>query len=139
MTESARHRSWTLNPGFRPATAALAMATAFALTMAWTEAAAQTYTVLHNFTGHGDGATPYASLTMDRAGNSYGATLSGGNLKNCEGGCGVVFKLARAGSGWILSTLYTFQGGADGEVPYSGWQRLRIVPFSIGMDGKDPV
>ena len=90
-------------------------------------AQAQTYTVLHNFTGHGDGATPYAALTMDGGGNLYGTAPYGGDLTNCEGGCGVVFKLAREGSGWVLSTLYTFQGGSDGEIPYSG--------ITIGSDG----
>ena len=35
-------------------------------------AKAQTFTVLHNFTGGLDGANPYTGLTMDRAGNLYG-------------------------------------------------------------------
>ena len=65
------------------ATAALAIATVFALTVVLTPSAlAQTYTVLHTFTGGADGAGPYAGLTMDRAGNLYGTTESGGK----EGG-----------------------------------------------------
>jgi uncharacterized repeat protein (TIGR03803 family) len=92
-------------------------------------AEAQTYTVLHNFSGGGDGREPYAGLSMDRAGNFYGTTVYGGNLNNCDlsYGCGVVFKLAREGSGWVLSALYTFQGGADGETPYAG--------VTVGPDG----
>jgi uncharacterized repeat protein (TIGR03803 family) len=96
-------------------------------TMTTPAAHAQTYTVLHNFTGHGDGSEPYAGLTMDRAGNFYGTTVYGGNLANCEDGCGVVFKLAQQGAGWVLSTIYTFQGGADGVAPFSG--------VTIGPDG----
>ena len=69
-------------------------------------AQAQTFTVLHNFTGGQDGKTPNTGLTMDRAGNLYGTTSYGGYQSNSDckdlGGCGVVFKLARGGSGWIF-------------------------------------
>jgi uncharacterized repeat protein (TIGR03803 family) len=83
---------------------------------------AQTYTVLHAFTGGSDGGNPYAGLTLDGAGNLYGATAFGGLNEN-----GVVYKLKRAGSGWVLSTLYEFQGGEDGEEPIGG--------ITIGPDG----
>src|SRR5271167_3832503 len=83
-------------------------------------AQAQTYTVLHVFTGH-DGSEPETALTLDRAGNLYGTTRFGG------AGYGTVFKLSRAGSGWILSTIYTFQDSADGAYPGS-----RLV---FGPDG----
>src|SRR5271165_5292102 len=60
---------------------------------------AQTFAVLHNFTGGQDGKTPNTGLTMDRAGNLYGTTSYGGYQSNSDckdlGGCGVVFKLAR--------------------------------------------
>jgi len=53
-------------------------------------------TVLYNFTGGADGATPWGGLTMDKAGNLYGAAATGGDSK-CPAenghGCGVVFKL----------------------------------------------
>jgi len=52
--------------------------------------------VLHNFTGGADGATPNAGLTIDSAGNLYGAASSGGDLKCNAGsgqGCGTVFKI----------------------------------------------
>jgi uncharacterized repeat protein (TIGR03803 family) len=78
---------------------------------------AQSFTPIHEFSGP-DGAFPYAGLTADQAGNLYGTTTSGGNNNNCEdSGCGSVFELKHSGSGWVLSTLYTFQGGSDGAIP----------------------
>ena len=38
-------------------------------------AGAQTYTIIHNFTNGGDGATPQAGLTMDAGGNFYGTFI----------------------------------------------------------------
>lgn len=79
-------------------------------------AQAQTLTVVHNFTGAGDGGAPYAGLTVDRAGNFYGTTSGGGLYQ-----AGVVFRLSRAGSGWVLTPLYSFQGlPNDGAYPYGG-------------------
>jgi uncharacterized repeat protein (TIGR03803 family) len=74
---------------------------------------AQTFTVIHYFTGGGDGGNPHASLTMDAAGNIYGTTSNGG------AGYGTVFKLKHAGSSWILTPLYWFAGGNDGASPGS--------------------
>jgi uncharacterized repeat protein (TIGR03803 family) len=92
------------------------------LTLVATQAAqASTFNVIYNFTGGSDGASPYAGLTMDRTGSLYGTTLSGG------AGYGTVFKLAKTGSGWVFSTLYTFTGGSDGASP-----RSRVI---IGPDG----
>lgn len=75
---------------------------------------AQTLSILHTFTGTGDGGTPLAGLTPDRGGNFYGTTSTGG------AGYGTVFKLSHAGSGWVLTTLYEFQGGSDGANPFAG-------------------
>ena len=58
---------------------------------------------------------------MDRAGNFYGTTLTGG-----EGQVGTVFKMTRRGSGWIFATLYSFHG-PDGSNP-----QARVI---IGPDG----
>ncbi|MGO9561316.1 MAG: hypothetical protein ACLPPV_01590, partial [Candidatus Korobacteraceae bacterium] len=41
-------------------------------------AQAQTYTVLHEFTGGQDGAAPRAGVTLDQGGNLYGTTSAGG-------------------------------------------------------------
>jgi uncharacterized repeat protein (TIGR03803 family) len=107
------------------ATAALALAIVFALAANSSQSAqAQTFKVLHTFTGGADGARPVAGLIMDRAGSLYGTTEFGGTY-----GFGIVFRLAAKGSGWILSPLYSFQGisNRDGNVPLA-----RVV---IGPDG----
>ena len=52
-------------------------------------------TVLHSFTGGKDGALPGRGLTMDSAGDLYGAAPVGGDL-SCKAdtqGCGVIFKI----------------------------------------------
>jgi len=98
----------------------MVLAASFLLLLGVT-AQAQSYTVLHVFTGHGDGGDPETALALDRAGNLYGTTHTGG------AGYGTIFKLSRAGSGWILHTIYTFQGGSDGAYPLS-----RLV---FGPDG----
>jgi len=84
----------------------------------WTE------TILHNFTGGAtDGSAPYAGLVMDKAGNLYGVTYTGGP-GNCYfnyPGCGTVFELSPSGGGtWTEAILHTFNGTTDGEFPYAG-------------------
>jgi hypothetical protein len=93
---------------------------------------AQTFQVLHAFTGGIDGAHPYHGLTLDRAGNLYGTAYQGGSQANdCSnwGGCGTVFKLTRSGSSWVCSPLYQFLGfpTGDGSGPYG-----RVI---FGPDG----
>jgi uncharacterized repeat protein (TIGR03803 family) len=75
--------------------------------------------VLHAFSGGSDGAAPIGGLVLDRWGNLYGTTTSGGDLScvssdNVSPGCGVVFKLSPAGNETVL---YTFPGDAHGGVP----------------------
>lgn len=101
---------------------AFAMSIVFAAIMLFPAAYvhAQTFAVLHNFTNGSDGGYPYTGLTIDRAGNLYGTTISGGNVSRCQpfsNGCGVVFRLKPAGSGWVFSVLYSFFGGSDGATP----------------------
>jgi len=104
--------------------------------MAPSNARAQTFTVLHTFTGAIDGATPYAGLTWDRGANFYGTASVGGYTGTmCYGlfsqyvnGCGTVFRLHRSGSNWSFSTLYEFRGGTlDGSFP--------LAPVTIARDG----
>src|ERR1017187_9922647 len=91
------------------AMAALAIVSVYALPLVSAHSAqAQTYTVIHTFTGN-DGAIPFAGLTMDSSGNLYGSTHGGGTDYN-----GTVFKLRHVGDGWILTPLHDFTGGNDG-------------------------
>jgi len=85
-------------------------------------AGAQTFRVLHSFTGGSDGATPFGGLTLDRAGNIYGTASAGGYTgNNCtSAGCGTVFKLTNRNGAWILTPLYAFRGSDDGANPYAG-------------------
>ena len=67
---------------------------------AWTE------TVLHYFADGGQGANPYAGLTLDSKGNLFGTTDIG-----TSGGAGVVFELSPpngAGGAWSYSVLFDF-------------------------------
>jgi uncharacterized repeat protein (TIGR03803 family) len=74
----------------------------------------QTFTVLHNFSNGGDGGSPYAGLTMDRAGNLYGTTCEGG-----QGNNGVIFKLTQRNGIWqVLNPLYYSFGADRGWCPY---------------------
>jgi len=78
-------------------------------------AQAQTLTVLHTFTGGGDGYEPFAGVTLDQQGRIYGTTYMGGS----HGG-GVVFRLVHTGGGWALSPIYSFGSQEDdGYAPYS--------------------
>ena len=71
---------------------------------------AQTFTVLHDFTGGAGGAFPKGNLAMDGGGNIYGTTRDPD---------GTVYKLSFRQS-WVFNLLYTFQGGSDGVDPQAG-------------------
>ena len=78
--------------------------------------AAQTFRVIHSFSGSGDGSTPNSTMVVDQAGKLYGTTSYGG-AQSGFAGSGVVFRLAQRNSAWTLTPLYTFQGGSDGAYP----------------------
>src|SRR5437762_8057413 len=88
----------------------LAFAVALALVaVATPRAHAQTFSVVHNFTGGSDGANPLSGFTIDAAGNLYGTTNAGG-----ASGAGTVFKVTQSGS---VIVLHSFTGGIDGANP----------------------
>jgi len=92
------------------------LAMVFALTLLTTHAAqAQTFSVLHNFTGGADGASPDAGVTVGPSGVLYGTAQVGGTHSN-----GTVVKLSQVNSSWVFSPLYEFTGGSDGGDPYGG-------------------
>jgi len=94
-------------------------------------AQAQTFSVIHYFSGGDDGGFSTAGLTMDRAGRLYGTAAGGGSFAGqyCPDGCGVVFRLVQAPAGWVVEPLYVFQGDdpAKGLSPYA--------PITFGPDG----
>jgi uncharacterized repeat protein (TIGR03803 family) len=80
----------------------------------------QTFRVVHDFTAGLDGAVPYASLTIDEAGNLYGTSYYGGGGTCNDGfgiGCGTVFQLTHGRLGWKFNPLYEFTGKSDGAYP----------------------
>jgi uncharacterized repeat protein (TIGR03803 family) len=98
-------------------TFAIALAMILALSLLTTHPMqAQTFSVLHNFTGGEDGANPAAGVTVGPSGVLYGTAAYGGTGNNY----GTVFKLSQVNSSWVLSPLYDFIGGFDGAVPYGG-------------------
>ncbi len=105
-----------------------------AIIIAAPAAQAQTFTVIHTFTGQGeDGANPFAGLVLDGEGNLYGVTEyggSGGCSSQDTRGCGTVFRMKHSSGGWYYSPLYSFKGSAnnDGAYPFFGG-------LTIGPDG----
>jgi uncharacterized repeat protein (TIGR03803 family) len=79
---------------------------------------------IHKFQGHYGFQGPvgtqfFSGLISDASGNIYGTAYSGG--KGCDPtGCGLVFKLSPEGAAWKESTLYSFNGQADGAGPTAG-------------------
>ena len=105
----------------RPWPSLIACALAGMVLFAPSRAAAQTYTVLHNFTGGSGGATPYAGVLVGRDGNLYGTTTASGG-GTCSGffgtGCGTVFELNPINQSF--TTLWQFTAGTDGATPEAG-------------------
>lgn len=79
----------------------------------WTES------IIYTFLGGTDGGFPSA-LTLDKNGNLFGTTLSGGETQPpCD--CGTVFEMTLSSSGqWTKQLLYSFTDGLDGGSPSSG-------------------
>lgn len=94
-------------------TRVLALASAVGLAAAAMSCAqAQTFDVVHNFTGGSDGGNPVDGFVMGPTGVLYGTAVSGGDSGN-----GVVFRLTGKGGEKVL---HSFAGGADGAAPNAG-------------------
>jgi len=80
-----------------------------------------TQSVIHTFTGGNDGSGPGAGLTLNKHGDVYGMTPTGGAY-----GLGVIFRLHLQNSGaWSLKVLHAFTGGDDGATGSAGRLILR--------------
>lgn len=66
-------------------------------------------TIIYNFMEQGDGAYPFAPLTIDANGNLFGTTLGG------DSNYPDVFELSHSGTGWNETVLYAF--GTSGYAP----------------------
>lgn len=108
---SLRH---LLSPGRRLLPVAVLLVSGVFLTVLPTTRAQDTgtLTVLHTFTGGDDGYYPNA-LIQGRDGNFYGTTSTFYDRSPGEPS-GTVFRLTPAG---VLTTLYRFAGGSDGNRP----------------------
>lgn len=91
----------------------LALTLVFGCSAATNRAHAQTFTVIHTFASHSEGAAPYAPLVQDAAGNLYGTTFDGGASGNtgCANDCGVAYVLDSTGQETVLYTFARTSGG----------------------------
>ena len=115
------HRSWTWAIGVGVATGALAFLVVLGRVLVMTPSAEAltdvTFTLIYSFKNIPDGASPYAGLIRDAAGNFYGTTYGGGDL-SCK--CGTVFKLDATGK---VTVLHSFTNNPDGTYPRAGLVR----------------
>jgi len=80
-----------------------------------------TFAPLYKFGGGNDPAVPYAGVTFGPDGSLYGTTTAGGThdygaVLNLRPPAHVTPNLLAP---WTETVLYSFQGGADGAVPYA--------------------
>jgi uncharacterized repeat protein (TIGR03803 family) len=80
--------------------------------------------VLYAFEGFKtDGSNPATELVFDAAGNLYGTTAHGGNVRDSlySSGDGTVFELSpTTGGEWAETVLHNFGQGSDGTLPQAG-------------------
>jgi uncharacterized repeat protein (TIGR03803 family) len=95
-----------------------------ALVISSSAAHAQTFSVIHTFTGGADGNGPWAGVTI-RGGTLYGTARAGGNNYFPQG---AVYEITHVGSNWTTIPIYLFNfHESDGAYPYA-----RVV---FGPDG----
>jgi uncharacterized repeat protein (TIGR03803 family) len=74
-----------------------------------------TESVLYRFQGGLDAWEPLGPIVLDKSGSIYGASAFGGAHND-----GAVFKLTPGSSGYSENILYSFPGGAGGQLPQAG-------------------
>jgi uncharacterized repeat protein (TIGR03803 family) len=118
MQNPRQLRSLIFNSSFGAATVALAIA--FMLIVVVPQPAqAQSFQVIHSFSGGVDGATPLAGVTVQGE-NLYGTAFSGGAHN-----FGAVFQLKKRNGNWLVNPLYGFSFYSDGANP---WGRVVFGP-----------
>ena len=125
MDGQVSFRNFRFNVNSRVSMSAMALAMICALTLLTTHfAQAQTFSVLHYFTGGADGAIPYAGVTVGPSGVLYGTATTGGTHNH-----GTVFKLSQTNSSWVsvpctklpeaaMEPRHTAEQCLDQMVPY---------------------
>ncbi len=109
MGKTLQEQTSQLRLGVDRAGLRFAVALGMAASAAFTQA--QTFTVLYNFAGGTDAASPYAGVIKDASGNLYGTTISGGVFR----GYGTVFELDAKGTESVLGSF----DGSNGELPFA--------------------
>lgn len=75
-----------------------------------------TQSVIHAFTGGADGSGPGSRVAVDKRGNVYGMTPTGG-----ANGLGTIYVLRpRSSGGYAFRVVHTFTGGTDGSSGSAG-------------------
>jgi uncharacterized repeat protein (TIGR03803 family) len=77
-------------------------------------------TVIYAFTGGDDGSGPGARVTVDRSGDVYGMTPTGGTY-----GVGTIYKLHPHAGSYTFQVIHTFTGGNDGATGSAGRMLLQ--------------
>ena len=97
-----------------------------------TRSDAQTYTVLYNFDGTNEGSPGSAGVSLDAAGNLYGATSAGGSSS-----LGIVFKLDTAGNATVLHSFtgYPLDGARPSGVILDPSGNLYGMTRQAGTNG----
>jgi uncharacterized repeat protein (TIGR03803 family) len=72
-------------------------------------------TTLWSFIATEDGAQPFAGLIIDKKGDLYGTTFSGG-----RNGLGTVFEIAADGKEKVVYSFDSEVNGIDGTEPFAG-------------------
>jgi uncharacterized repeat protein (TIGR03803 family) len=79
-------------------------------------------TLLHDFcslSACADGSVPLGNLVEDASGNLYGVAAKGGN-PSCNGGCGVIYKIAPDNNQSVIYAFCSLVSCADGRGPSAG-------------------
>jgi uncharacterized repeat protein (TIGR03803 family) len=93
-------------------------------------ARAGTEKVLYAFTGGTDGGRSQGGVIVDKEGNLYGTTNSGGVYN-----AGTVFELSPSNGSWNETVLYSFTGGSDGAYPMAGLTFCRGNLYGTTLEG----